>query len=382
MATLSARALQNNSAWMQAFLQRSGVEIAPHGKTTMAPSLFAQQIRDGAWGIAAANIQHVRAYRTFGVNRIFLANQVVDEVGLAWLLREHEADHAFELYTLIDSVVGIEAIERAFRAVAGKRPLKVLLEVGHIGGRAGVRSFEQGMAVARAAARSPALELCGVETFEGLFQTRTDGQARAEAMLDLMCALVEAGESEALFGSDLVLSAGGSGFFDLAARALQRPKLSRPARLLLRSGCYLTHDDGMYRSLFSALQERSEHAASIPSALVPALHVWAQVQSCPEPGRVICAFGRRDVGADAGMPEPMYWVPRNEQSPRPAPAGHSVTALNDQHAFLQASDASPLQPGDLLGFGISHPCTTFDKWRALLVVDETGVIIDIVRTYF
>jgi len=32
--------------------------------------------------------------------------------------------------------------------------------------------------------------------------------------------------------------------------------------------------------------------------------------------------------------------------------------------------------------GISHPCTAFDKWQLIPVVDEEYRIVDVVRTFF
>ncbi len=50
--------------------------------------------------------------------------------------------------------------------------------------------------------------------------------------------------------------------------------------------------------------------------------------------------------------------------------GAVTTALNDQHAFVRVPDDAVVEVGDVIRFGLSHPCTTFDKWRALAVVDD------------
>jgi len=43
---------------------------------------------------------------------------------------------------------------------------------------------------------------------------------------------------------------------------------------------------------------------------------------------------------------------------------------------------SPLQVGDLVSFGVSHPCLTFDKWQHLYVVDDNYNVISAIRTFF
>jgi D-serine deaminase-like pyridoxal phosphate-dependent protein len=59
-----------------------------------------------------------------------------------------------------------------------------------------------------------------------------------------------------------------------------------------------------------------------------------------------------------------------------------VTRLDDQHAYISVPPGADLAPGDLLCLGISHPCTTFDKWRAIPVVDDENRVTDVVHTFF
>ncbi len=59
-----------------------------------------------------------------------------------------------------------------------------------------------------------------------------------------------------------------------------------------------------------------------------------------------------------------------------------VSALDDQHAYLRLPEDSPLAPGDLVCMGISHPCTTFDKWRVIPVLDDDDRVIDAIHTFF
>jgi len=86
-------------------------------------------------------------------------------------------------------------------------------------------------------------------------------------------------------------------------------------------------------------------------------------------------MGKRDAPFDEGLPVPM----EARRDGRALDATMSVSKLNDHHTYLVADG---LVPGDLIRFGISHPCTAFDKWRHLPVLDEEHRVVDILETYF
>ena len=62
--------------------------------------------------------------------------------------------------------------------------------------------------------------------------------------------------------------------------------------------------------------------------------------------------------------------------------GHLVTGHNDQHTHMTVPENSPLQVGDMLCFGMGHPCTTFDKWQVMMLVDPGYDVVGAIRTYF
>ena len=388
-AVLRQSAIDHNSRWMRAFTQEAGVALCPHGKTTMAPQLFARQLVDGAWGLTAATAAHVRVYRRFGVPRILLANQLVGQANIDIVFDELRADPDFDFYVLVDSQASLDRLREAVRRKSPGRPLQVLMEVGAMGGRAGVRSMEEGVALGRAiAAAVPEVALRGIEAFEDVFG-RTDA-ARVElsvhAMLDTVAQLARTGCDENWFApGDVILSAGGSSFFDIAAQALTAVQAARRVKAVLRSGCYLTHDSLHYERMQERMKGRagSQWNSVKGPGLRAALEVWGYVQSVPEPTRAICTLGKRDVSYDIDLPHPLWWFRKGEHSaPQPAPHGLRVTALNDQHAYVDADAALGLKVGDMLGFGISHPCSTFDKWPLLFAVDDDYRVVGGVRTFF
>ncbi len=378
LAVLREDALAANSAWMMAFARRHGLLLAPHGKTTMAPALFQRQIRDGAWAITVATSQQLQVALAAGVRRIILANQPLGQAVDACFqaLLQHER---LELYVLADSLEGVALLAaRARGAPASAAPLQVLVEIGSRGARTGCRDIAGATAVARAVVTAPGLRLAGVEAFEGVL---TETAAIAE-LVDRVVATAGAIDGLGLFGSEVVLSAGGSAFFDLVAQGFEPVQLSRPLLRVLRSGCYLTHDHfGYARDLQRVLRERR---VELPEGgLRPALELWTYVQSRPDPDKVLLTMGKRDVGYDVALPQPIAWFrPGAMQQPTAMPAGCTLVRLNDQHAHLSIPPAAPFTVGDMIGIGIAHPCTTFERWQVLMLVDQGMNVIGAIRTCF
>lgn len=381
-AVLRQSALDNNARWLRDFTAALGVDLAPHGKTTMSPELFARQVESGCWGLTCATAHHLEVYRAAGVRRVLFANQVIGRANVQSVLA-HLSDEAFELYVLVDSLEGVTALAHGAQALGLRRPVSVLIEIAAQGQRTGVRSVEQGLELARLVSAQPGLALRGVETFEGLYghAPPEQGLAGVEALLRSCVELAEAIDAGGLFApGEVLLSGGGSDFFDVAALRLKAARLSKPVRVVVRSGCTLTLDHMHYRAAFERIRQRDANAVLPEGGLQPALEVWGHVQSAPEPGRLICNVGKRDVSYDWQLPTPLWW---SSSSRRQAiPPGHATSALNDQHLYLDAPFDTPLRVGDMVGFGVSHPCTTFDKWRLLAIVDDDYDVVDTVTTAF
>ncbi len=378
-AVLRERALHNNIREMQAFAERCGVKLCPHGKTSMSPELFAMQIEAGAWGITAATAHHVRVYRRLGIGRIFLANQLAARADIAFILGEMAADADFDFYCLADSSAGVDLLADAAARANCPRPIQLLVEAGIGSGRSGVRTAAEGIELARhIAARAPSVALRGVETFEGVRQTVDNARAEAAGMLALAVEIAEAAAGDGLFApGPLMLSAGGSAFLDLCTSGLPPTMGGRAVERVIRPGCYVTHDSGLYRRLTAP---DGEPLPGLPR-LEHALEVWGVVQSLPEPGLAIVGVGKRDVSYDVEPPIPLrLHRPGSDTEPRPAEGLH-VRSLWDQHLSL-AGDTAGLCIGDLVGFGISHPCGTFDRWTALFTVDDDYRVTGAVTTLF
>ncbi|MFJ8850056.1 alanine racemase [Streptomyces sp. NPDC102437] len=374
---LSAESVEHNLALLETYAERHGLAFAPHGKTSMSPQLFARQLEYGAWGITAAVPHQARVYRAYGIRRIFLANELVDASALRWLAAELDSDPEFRLICYVDSVRGVELMDEALRVAGASRPVDVVVELGAgEGARTGVRTEAECAAVADAVAATGTLRLVGVAGYEG--EVPKASAERVREWLDRLVALAVDFDRAGRFasGEEIVISAGGSAWFDAVADVFaQIPELSAPVLKLLRSGAYVSHDDGHYRHLtpFNRVPEEGE--------LQPAFRLWAQVVSRPSAKQAFLNAGKRDAAYDLDLPEAQVVRSGRDGAVRSA-TGISVTGLSDQHAWVRTEPGAELEVGDWVGMGLSHPCTSFDKWQLIPLVAADGTVTDYIRTFF
>ncbi|MFF8523871.1 alanine racemase [Streptomyces werraensis] len=370
---LSAERLEHNLAALETYAERHGLAFAPHGKTSMAPQLFHRQIERGTWGITLAVPHQVRVAREFGIERVFLANELVDAAALRWIAAEQDADPAFRFVCYVDSVRGVELMDAALAGAS--RPVDVVVELAAgEGARTGVRTEAECAVVADAVAAARALRLVGVAGYEGEVP-RADPE-RVRAWLRRLVALAVDFDKAGRFAGldEIVVSAGGSAWFDAVADVFAEvPELSAPVLKLLRSGAYVSHDDGHYERLTPFNRVPGE------GGLEPAFRLWTQVVSRPSAEQAFTNAGKRDAAYDLDLP--VARVVRREGVERPA-TGIEVTGLSDQHAWLRTSSEADLEVGDWVGFGLSHPCTSFDKWALIPVAEADGTVVDYIRTFF
>ena len=378
---LHREALEHNIRWMQAFVSNSGAELAPHGKTSMTPALFRRQLEAGAWGITLATAVQTRAAYAHGVRRVLMANQLVGTPNMA-LIAELLADGHFDFYCMVDHPDNVADLG-AFFASRGVR-LKVMIEYGVVGGRCGCRSEQEVLELARAIQAQPALALCGIEGYEGVIhgdQAISGIRAFAASLVRLAVDL----QDDGLFAIDQpIITASGSAWYDLIAESFEAQNAQGRFLSVLRPGSYVAHDHGIYKDAQCCVLDRR---SDLHEGLRPALEVWAHVQSLPEPGLAVIALGKRDVAYDAGLPLPLRRYRVGGDASADASAGDDmsackVTAVMDQHAFLTVAPGVELRVGDIMSFGTSHPCLTFDKWRVGLLVDEHLQVIESLETCF
>ena len=359
VAVLRWSAIENNSQWMRKVLATYDVSLCPHGKTTMAPQIFRKQLDDGCWGITLSTPHQVQVARHYGVHRIFFANQIVDPAFLDWLAAERNAEPDFEFFHLVNSLECVAALDAVARRHPLVRPFTVLVEVGSQFARTGSRTISDVLDLAKALAAIPkAAALVEVEGFEGSIRGSgaSEIESRVVDFLGLVSFAAEAIEARGLFRSnEVILSAGGSAYFDLVATVLSEARIEQPRRIVLRSGCYIAHNSSMYEHLIRRAMERSPEllAAGKPSPALevrtylrsacrisalafspPASAIFSSISTCRTPNDT----------SDAACPHPRRFSP-----------GRTVTALNDQHAYFAMPDGSPLAIGDRVQLGIATP---------------------------
>lgn len=382
LMTIHRGAVEHNIAAVAEYCQERGVQLAPHGKSTMSPELHAMQLAGNAWGLTAATVHEVAVYRSFGVSRVLLANELVDDAAVRWVTAELERDPAFQFYCYVDSLDGVAILADAIGAGAPPGRFGVLVEVGYVGGRTGCRRLDEVLEVARAVNDHPALRLAGVSGYEGLLGRDAEPETIA-AVTDFVRSLRDA--AAAVLDADVyrgerggfVVSCGGSAYFDVVVGELGAGwSLHEAVTVVLRSGSYVTHDDGLYEHV-SPLTRHPGPRGPLRAALM----LWAHVLSVPDPGRAIVAAGRRDLPFDAGLPRPKLIWRRGKRDPEPL-EGATTAKVNDHHAYLDAAAYSSIAVADLVGFGISHPCTAFDKWRLIPLLDDDWHVVGAVHTFF
>src|SRR6185437_1526938 len=265
-AVLYQEKLLHNRDWMQRFITAYGIKLAPHGKTTMAPKLFDLQLKGGAWGITLATAHQVAVAYHHGVRRVLLANQLVGKQNMAIISRLLE-DDGFDFYCLVDSADQVEQLGKFYRE-KGQR-LQVMIELGVEGGRTGIRNEEQLRSVLTALdAWREQLVLCGVEVYEGVLKDEASIRDFLQRAVDITRKLT----LETRFGDRrILLSGAGSAWYDVVADVFSKAGLDDSVDVVLRPGCYLTHDVGIYREAQQDILKRNPIAREMHSSLEPAL---------------------------------------------------------------------------------------------------------------
>jgi len=379
-AVLLRSALKSNSASFADYCAHHHVSFAPHGKTSMSPQLFRMQLDDGAWAITAANIFQAKTMIEHGVPRVLIANEVTAPGDIAWWASATRRGH--EVYCCVDSIDAVNLLDAGLGELPRDKRVGVLVELGVPGGRTGCRSASEALGVARHVKACPKLRLAGVSGFEGIISANESHSAeqRVDEFLSQLRQLADEVIAQRLvdMSGELVISAGGSVFFERVVNQLYRAAPSMKERVVIRSGCYISHDDGVIHEL-SPLGAEPRDSGEV---FRPALEVWGVVLSRPEPTRVIVGIGKRDVSTDGLLPVAKKRRRRTIGRVESWTSIGRAVRVDDQHTYLDVEASDDIAVGDLVGLGISHPCTTFDKWRAIPIVDDNYRAIEVAQTFF
>ncbi|BDA56905.1 amino acid deaminase [Raoultella ornithinolytica] len=375
-ALVKKTALENNIAWMQRYADTRGVSLAPHGKTTMTPWIFQAQQRAGAWGIGVGSAWQASAAMASGIERVLMVNQLVGQANMQVVSQLKAHYRAVDFLCCVDSLANARTLSAFFSA--RQQTLDVLIELGVPGGRCGCRSVDAALALAQEVATLPGLTLRGLELYEGVLHG-DDPQPQVEALLRQAAGL--ACQMAPLVEGEFILTGAGTVWYDVVCNVWLAAQKPDRCRVVIRPGCYITHDVGIYEIARQELIARDPIACDLGGDLTSALGLMAMVQSVPEADRAVVNFGKRDCAFDAGLPQPVAHYRHGKALPLQADEIVSV-GIMDQHCMLRLAPGCDVQVGDIVLFGTSHPCLTFDKWKTLLLVDDEYNVLEELDTLF
>lgn len=385
VAILNEKDIVNNAKWMQKFSEQANVQLAPHGKTSMAPDLFKLQLESGCWGMSLATMpQVVNAYQ-HGIKRIILANQLIGKYHCQQLV-ELLNDETFEFYCFVDSIENAQYLADFFSQT--NVSLNILLEIGVPGGRCGWRSISDLEKLIQVIAEQPSLNIAGISFYEGVIHGRNAEEKICEFIQQVKVLFNDLSAKGTFDTQDIIITGAGSAWYDVVAKTLTNEAEALNFIPVIRPGCYLIHDTGIYQDAQDIVMQRSQIACDVGGDLASSLTVWAYVYSVPEPGLAIIGLGKRDVAFDAGLPTPeLHYRPGN---PNPTNVNDLmkknspwvVTNIMDQHCMMEIGQEDDLKPGDIISFSTSHPCLTLDKWRKVGIVNDDYVVTKQVATFF
>ncbi|MEZ9698183.1 amino acid deaminase [Vibrio sp. 10N.261.46.E12] len=376
VAIIKQSALTNNLNWMQSFADHHQVKLSPHGKTSMTPDFFRQQLENGAWGITVATPAQAEVAAMAGAKKIIMANQLVGKTNMA-IVEQLISEFDVDFYCCVDSSVNVQQLSQHFANT--NQTLKVLIEFGVPGGRCGCRSPQEVLELAQIIQDTPALSLAGIEVYEGVIHG-DNAEQDIRTFLKQALNSVESLTSDGLIAGQPIITGAGSAWYDVVAECLAN---LTDYLAIIRPGCYAIHDTGIYLDAQSKVLQRAQanqgYACELGGDLESALEVWAYVISRPEPTKLVIGLGKRDVAFDAGLPiaERGY---RNGEAI--SVQGLTATAVMDQHTFVETDGSSEIEVGDMIAFSTSHPCLTFDKWRYIAISDDEYQVTNWVETCF
>jgi len=380
---------------MRDYAEHHGVVLAPHGKSTVCPQLYLDQMETGgSWGITAATVQQASVVAATGIPNIIIANQVVSRANIEQLAALKRAYPRTAIYSLVDSVPTVEQLVTHGKPKIGGLRFQVLLEVGYVGGRTGARSLEQAKDVLDAVLRHPdCLELAGIECYEGTINKPDADETivAVDRFLDFAVAVLEHAKSIDAFKGrqEVLMTAGGSAYFDRVVAKFTAAHRGPGTRIALRGGSYLTYDHGFYKVKLRNLDRRGglegpKGHITASQSFQPALELFAMVQSQHDTGVAILTMGIRDLPYDLGYPTPLrqYRDGKKLLDVDVDASEYKIVNSNDQHCYLNFPVGADIRIGDVFACGISHPCTAFDKWDVLYRVDEEFNVTGALKTFF
>ena len=332
---LDIEAVEGNITRMADFARRAGVNLRPHAKTHKCPTLAHMQLAAGALGITCAKLSEAEVLAAAGIRDILIANQVIGAGKIARLV--NLAAHS-EVVVAVDDADNVADLDAAARA-KGIR-LRVVIEVDIGMQRCGVAPGQPVLDLARQIAALAGLRFEGLMGYEGhTIFTPDPGERRAKTEPSVKL-LVDSAHLLRRAGIPVnIVSSGGTGTHFITGEY--------PGVTELQVGSYITMD--------------AEYREVVGIDFAYGLAVLATVVSTRGENRAITDAGLKVITRDFGMPVVVD------------PPGWRVTALAEEHGFLERGDGLPLKRGDKVSIVPNHGCTTVNLHDQYFVV-RRGVL--------
>lgn len=313
--------LERNVAAMSRLVQAGGKALRPHTKTHKTPEIAKMQLAAGARGLTVAKLGEAEVLADAGLDDLFVANQLVGPLKIERLL---------SLLERARITIGIDSIEVAepIAAAAARRgrvvPVRIEVDTGL--GRAGARSEEETLAIARFAAEAPGLELTGIFTHEGHLYKSGDAAGAARTAAAQMRSIAAALSRSGLPCADVSMGS-----------TPGAPLLANEAGITeLRPGVYVFND-------------RMQARMGAPTDGF-ALTVLATVTSVRSDGRVIVDAGTKSMASDCPFDDRTF----GEIVGRP---DLRFVGASEEHGHLLSDGSERIRVGDRLRILPNHACT-------------------------
>jgi len=307
--------LEANIAQLATYFRDAGVNWRPHIKGIKTPAIAHMLLRAGAIGLTCAKLGEAEVMAAAGIRNMLIANQVVGErkyVRLANLCRTADVKVA------VDSTATLAGLNAAARAKGVK--IGLVIEVNTGMDRAGVQPGDAVLALAKAIADYPGLQLRGLMTWEGHTLGINDPEAKRAAISQAIGLLRDSAElcRQAGFPIEIV-SCGGSGTFTFTAH--------EPGVTEIEAGGAIFND-------------MTYTTWGVPTR--QALFVHSAVTSRPALNRIIMDAGFKTMPAWINVPTPIGIPTVAEVSPN---AEHGVITLTEDNHAIAVGDRFDFIPG-------------------------------------
>src|SRR5690606_18053347 len=162
---LDLDAFDANLRAMQAWADRHGVNLRPHGKAHKCPTIAQRQIALGARGICCQKVSEALPFIEAGIDDIHISNEVVGPAKLALLA---QLARVARLSVCVDDAGNLADISAAM--VRAQAQVEVLVEVDVGQGRCGVSDAALVLALAQQAQTLPGVRFGGLQAYHGSAQ--------------------------------------------------------------------------------------------------------------------------------------------------------------------------------------------------------------------